>query len=187
MTSFGSLDAFHETFIKTATAPFGPAFVWLVQQHNPTPTSAFGQGSGNRDQLHFRILVTYLAGSPYPGAHYRQQSTDMNTQNLRQAAHDNLTAADHMRQTTVQNGVGGFGAYAQYGSEGVDKQTMDRYGGADIVPVLCVNTWEHVWMWDWGVQGKGEFLTKWFDRIDWEIVWGRCDQSGSRFRTGYKY
>lgn len=70
----------------------------------------------------------------------------------------------------------------------MDKQVMDRYGGADIVPVLCVNTWEHVWQWDWGVGGKDAFLRKWFDRIDWEIVWGRCDQSGSRYlRSGYRY
>ncbi|UKZ77477.1 hypothetical protein TrVFT333_005198 [Trichoderma virens FT-333] len=61
--SFSSIESLRLEFIVTASAMFGPGFVWLVKA-----------GPGD-----YRLLPTYLAGSPYPGAHWRMQSTDMNT------------------------------------------------------------------------------------------------------------
>ena len=43
-------------------------------------------------------------------------------------------------------------------------------GGADLEPLLCVNTWEHVWLMDYGVGGKRKYLERWWDRIDWDVV-----------------
>jgi len=186
-TSFGSLATFRKTFLTHAAATFGPAFVWLVQTHNPSPNhpsvsgagrlgSEFGGAAGRERQLHFRIVTTYLAGSPYPGAHWRGQGSDMNTQNL-----NGRTAEEYQRQTVVQNGFGGPGAQGGLARE------AEKFGGADIVPVMCVNTWEHVWMWDWGVQGKMPYLSKWWDRVDWSVVWGRCDVGGNQGRSGGGY
>lgn len=44
-------------------------------------------------------------------------------------------------------------------------------GGLDVVPILCVSTWEHVWLPDWGVGGKGNFLEAWWNRINWNVVY----------------
>ncbi|KAF2134076.1 Fe superoxide dismutase-like protein [Dothidotthia symphoricarpi CBS 119687] len=98
-----------------------------------------------------RIMPTYLAGSPLSGAHYRRQSHDLNTHN-----------PDSYQQL---NNVGSFGSAA--------KQNMGPkkpLGGIDVVPLMCVNTWEHVWLHDYGIRGKRQYLEAWWDRIDWDLV-----------------
>lgn len=98
-----------------------------------------------------RILPTYLAGSPLSGAHYRRQSHDLNTHNA-----DSYQAL---------NKVGTFGAAA-----GQDLRPKAPLGGVDVVPLMCVNTWEHVWLQDYGIRGKRQYLEKWWDKIDWSMV-----------------
>ena len=67
------------------------------------------------------------------------------------------------RQQEVSNRAGFAGPYS-----GRDKVVAP--GGLEVVPLLCVNTWEHVWLRDHGVGGKREFLERWWDRINWEEV-----------------
>lgn len=98
-----------------------------------------------------RILPTYLAGSPLSGAHYRRQSHDLNTHN-----------PDSYQQL---NKVGAFGSAAKQNTG--PKKPL---GGVDVVPLMCVNTWEHVWLHDYGIRGKRQFLEAWWDSIDWDLV-----------------
>ena len=100
------------------------------------------------------ILTTYLAGSPLPGAHYRRQELDHNTQ-LR---------------------AGSFGG-------SVLSPKKIAYGGADVDILLGVNTWQHVWLMDWGVGGKKEFLKGWWSAIDWDVVEANLD--GRASKDGY--
>lgn len=113
-----------------------------------------------------RILPTYLAGSPLSAAHYRRQSHDLNTHNA-----DSYQAL---------NSVGTFGSAAKQ-KEGPKKPL----GGVDVVPLLCVNTWEHVWLHDYGVKGKRDYLEKWWSKIDWTLVRQNATiaprQSGRKF------
>ena len=89
----------------------------------------------------FAILTTYLAGSPLPGAHYRKQELDTNTA-LRAGSHGPLS------------GTG----------------PKIAPGGANIDVVLGVNTWQHVWLRDYGFAGKKDFLERWWDSVDWKVV-----------------
>jgi Fe-Mn family superoxide dismutase len=146
MASFGSIETLRQEFIVTANAMFGPGFVWLVKEQ----------------PAKYSILCTYLAGSPYPGAHYRRQATDMNTvdSNIPEAV------ARAARQSPV-NTVGSHGQLSQ--------RHQIAPGGTDLIPVLCLNTWEHVYLRDYelGVFGKGgkrEFVERWWDCIDWNVV-----------------
>jgi Fe-Mn family superoxide dismutase len=133
--SFSSVETLRQEFIATASAMFGPGFVWLVKLH----------GRDAPGQIHpFRLLTTYLAGSPYPGAHWRRQAVDRNT-----AAPGPITPAD--------------------------SSSARAPGGVDVVPVLCLNTWEHVWLRDYGLGvgghgGKRQFVEEWWKSIDWEGV-----------------
>ena len=43
-------------------------------------------------------------------------------------------------------------------------------GGVDLDVLMCVSTWEHTWLRDWGVAGKREFLEAWWECIDWGVV-----------------
>ncbi|KAJ4344601.1 uncharacterized protein N0V89_012345 [Didymosphaeria variabile] len=150
--SFTSLESLQETFILSADSMFGPGFTWLVQTNDG-----------------LKILNTYIAGSPLPGAHYRKQSADLNTE-------------------SPQSYAGAFGP----NSRNKDVKKQKALGGVDVTPLLCVNTWEHVWLHDYGVAGKMDFLQKWWNKIDWaqveQYVSKEKDQSrsaGQGFRQFY--
>lgn len=131
--TFGSIETLKKTMLGTADTMFGPGFVWLVATR-----------AGNDRHSTWRILNTYLAGTPYAEAGYRQQSKDMN----------------------VQNTVGSFGGASLAGR----RDASIPPGAALVEPVLCVNTWEHVYLRDYGVEGKQQYLEKWWDAINWGAV-----------------
>ncbi|KAL3477964.1 manganese and iron superoxide dismutase [Aspergillus californicus] len=119
-----------------------------------TANAMFGPGfvwlgrSLVRDGM-IHIFCTYNAGSPYPAAHSRRQPADM---------------ATHSLATTLGNTYAG-----SIGSHSENHKNLAP-GAMDIHPFLCVNTWEHVWMMDYGIAGKAEYLERWWDRINWELV-----------------
>jgi len=136
---------------------FGPGFVWLVRTE-----------SGN-----MRILATYIAGSPYARAHFRMQPVDMATQNA--SAIGAIQGTQWAQQQEVSNKVGSFSRHS-------GNLKVVAPGGLEVIPILCVNTWEHVWLRNWGVGGKKGFLEAWWDKIAWEVVYdgsGRKHQASS--------
>ncbi|PKY02504.1 manganese and iron superoxide dismutase [Aspergillus campestris IBT 28561] len=98
------------------------------------------------------IFCTYNAGSPYPAAHSRRQPVDMST---------------HSPDAPLGNQYAG--AMGAHSANATNQKTMAP-GAIDVQPILCVNTWEHVWMMDYGIAGKAEYLERWWDRINWEAV-----------------
>jgi superoxide dismutase, Fe-Mn family len=143
--SFGSIETLKQEFIVTASSMFGPGFVWLVK---------------SRDRK-YSLLCTYLAGSPYPGAHYRRQPVDMNI--------EDKTVAEAIRRTNSWEPVN------TVGSHGAQSQKKMAPGGIDLSPILCINMWEHVYLPDYGVGaggagGKRAFAESWWHVIDWEVV-----------------
>jgi len=135
--TYGSIDTLRQTMLATADAMFGPGFVWLVSTRSDAGARSFT----------WKILTTYLAGTPYAEAGYRQQDKDMN----------------------VQNTVSSFGPASRFGK----MESAMPPGAARVEPVLCVNTWEHVYLSDFGVGGKTEYLEKWWDSVNWGTVDGR--------------
>lgn len=130
-----SVESLKLDFLATASAMFGPGFVWLVK---------------NREKEGLlQILCTYNAGSPYPSAYARRQPVDMNTQSP-----DTPLANQH---------AGSMGLHSH-------NSTTLAPGGLHVDPILCVNTWEHVWMMDYGIAGKDEYLERWWNRINWDHV-----------------
>ena len=152
--SFSSVENLKREFIVTASSMFGPGFVWLVR---------------TRDYK-YSLLTTYLAGSPYPGAHYRRQSVDLNTE------HDApMGGNDSLRKRFAEpaNRVGAFGPHSQ---------ARIAPGGIDLIPVLCLNMWEHAYLPDYGVGafgagGKKAYAESWWHVIDWNVVAYRAEIS----------
>lgn len=142
--SFSSIDTLKREFVNTACAMFGPGFVWLVVDR-----------PGN-----YSLVSTYLAGSPYPKAHFRRQNVDMNT--------EDKSIPEAVRNANRLQPVNGVGAH---GPQSGNKLQLPP-GAADITPVLCLNTWEHVYLRDYGVANKRLYVEKWWDVIDWEVVAG---------------
>ncbi len=156
--SFSSIETLRKEFIATANAMFGPGFVWLVKTK---------EGK-------FAILSTYIAGSPYPGAHWRRQSLDLNTQS---SMPDAKNTSDHFRQQAIANMpiANTVGMHGQFSNN-----QKVAPGGVDVTPILCVNTWQHVYMPDWGVLQKKDFLEAWWARINWNVV---ADAAGEKFAS----
>ncbi|KAI0460223.1 Manganese/iron superoxide dismutase [Xylaria acuta] len=107
----------------------------------------------NANTQDLRILTTYLAGSPYTAAHWRRQSVDWNTSSA-----DRGTVSEYFDRTQAGAGNGG------------GRFNPQAPGGTDVIPLLCLNTWEHVWLTDYGIAGKGEYAQQWWETIDWEKV-----------------
>ncbi|CAH0049806.1 unnamed protein product [Clonostachys solani] len=150
--SFSSMETLRREFVITASSMFGPGFIWLVR-------------AGPAD---YRILPTYLAGSPYPGAHWRAQATDMNTTGNEGSARSFFY--DHL--TGQRKRVGDLPP-----------------GGIELQPLLCLNTWEHSWLLDWGVGkggagGKVAFAEAWWELVDWELVAKKSGVLRPDFKSG---
>ncbi|KAJ5156399.1 hypothetical protein N7492_009202 [Penicillium capsulatum] len=120
-----------------------------------TASSMFGPGfvwlakNLEREGM-LQVFCTYNAGSPYPAAHARRQPVDM---------------ATHSPDTPLGNQfAGAMGAHARNAKNLAP-------GAIDVQPILCVNTWEHAWMMDYGIAGKDEYLERWWNRINWDVVY----------------
>lgn len=142
---FSSIETLRREFLVTAMAMFGPGFVWLVQ---------------NAQTQDLRILTTYLAGTPYTAGHWRRQGVDMNTQGINSP--DTVKAFMERTKTGAGADTGG-------------KFTQAAPGGIDVIPLLVLNTWEHVWLRDYGIGagglgGKRQFVEDWWRCIDWNKV-----------------
>ncbi|KAI0176721.1 putative 37S ribosomal protein [Pestalotiopsis sp. NC0098] len=149
--SFSSMDTLRLEMSAIANAMFGPGFVWLVKV---------------RKQDSYRILTTYLAGSPYSDAHWRRQPIDANTIEGPSSSENSGTAAELL-------GRSGLGAGASNGSQWAKNLAP---GGIDVHPLLCLSTWEHMWLRDYGVGvggfgGKRQFIDNWWHCINWEKVY----------------
>lgn len=145
---FSSIETLRREFYATAMGMFGPGFVWLVKN---------GRSSD------MRILVTYLAGTPYTAGHWRRQGVDMNTHGL--SSPDTVQA--WLDRTKAGAGADTGGRFLQ--------QSQTAPGGTDVIPLLCLNTWEHVWLRDYGigaggVGGKRQYIMNWWNTIDWAMI-----------------
>ncbi|KAI1390234.1 manganese and iron superoxide dismutase [Hypoxylon trugodes] len=158
---FSSIETLRREVLATAMGMFGPGFVWLVK---------------NAQTTNFRILTTYLAGTPYTAGHWRRQGVDMNTEGIGQPS----TVNGWLERTKT-------GAGADIGSRFVS-QNQTGPGGIDVIPLLCLNTWEHVWLRDYGigaggVGGKRQFVEDWWKVIDWHKVEDLANLERRTFKT----
>lgn len=149
-SSFSSMETLRLEMTTIANSMFGPGFVWLVKI---------------RKLNEFRILTTYLAGSPYPDAHWRRQPIDNNTTEGPASAEKTGFASEFFQRSAL-------GAGADNGSQWAKNLAP---GGIDVTPVLCLNTWEHVWLRDYGIGaggygGKRVYVENWWRCINWERV-----------------
>lgn len=146
---YGSIETLRREMIVTADAMFGPGFVWLVKV-------------GRSAQ--FRVLPTYLAGTPFVAAHWRRQGLDMNSRGLMPTPAG--YSADGAARGYLERAQVGAGA-AEFGRFDRDAATP---GGTEVIPLLCLSTWQHVYLRDWGVANKRQFMEAWWDCIDWRKV-----------------
>ena len=149
--SFSSVASLRTTFLATADAMFGPGFVWLIKTSDAHSDSKLS------------ILSTYIAGSPYPGAHFRAQHRDLNTYTTNTLPNQSGIEYANSRETQK---AGSMGRYAR-------GQPELPPGSIDLEVLLGVSTWQHSYLRDWGTGGKRRFLEEWWETIDWEAAYKR--------------
>ena len=124
-----------------ALSMFGSGYVWLTKETSSSHN--------------MRILCTYNAGSPFPAAHARRQSSDSATS----APGNSLSSA----LARPQNFAGSFGEYSANKAE-------TYQGSLQALPILCLKVWEHQYLPDYGIIGKEEYVRQWWNQIDWDEV-----------------
>ncbi|KHJ31750.1 putative fe superoxide dismutase [Erysiphe necator] len=150
--SFGSIETLKSEMLFTASAMFGPGFVWLVKDF----------------ENNYFVLATYLAGSPYPQANFRQQPADLKNISPEKAPEVMSDALRNKYTGQAMNSVGRFGK--------LSKGPRIPCGGPEtLVPILCVNVWQHVFLPDYGIRpsingGKPRYLENWWKKINWKVV-----------------
>lgn len=149
---FGTTETLRREMIATADAMFGPGFVWLVKL------------ARSRD---YRVLPTYLAGTPFVAAHWRRQGLDLNTRGLEPAPGADGYSVDEAARQFLERGQVGAGAGPDVGRFDRDAPTP---GGTEVIPLLCLSTWQHVYLRDWGVANKRAYMEAWWDCVDWRKV-----------------
>ncbi|KAF3929010.1 hypothetical protein ABW20_dc0100269 [Dactylellina cionopaga] len=159
--SFGHIEILKETMLATALACFSNAFVWLVIENTTRK---------------LRILTTYNAGTPYGLAHRRQAvDTNTTTRPAPVGATDGSTIA-----AAIQNS-NEFESPADAYTEMLAKLPEELAAAgrkSTFSPLLCVNVWEHAWVADYSFDKKEEYLNKWWDAVDWGVVWARLEPLG---------
>ena len=165
-SAFSSIESLRTTFISTADTMFGPGFVWLVHQN------VSRQSPSDRS---LAILNTYIAGSPYAGAHWRRQPEDLNVQDNKIKPGESMSVLLQRNPETQR-----FGLNNSFVNSANSNKSAAVPGAADIEPILCVNTWPHVYLEQFGVAGKRRFLETWWDHIDWIQVAQKVRQPRNR-------
>ena len=145
--SFGSVEELQEDMLNHAMAMFGNGFVWLIR---------YPLNSVSNMQSGYRILCTYNAGSPYSDAYRMRQDADRSTDPMRYVA-DNQRYATGRTQYMAGAGRSGF----------------DGANQLKGTPILCLNNFHHMWLFDYGITGKSTYLQAWWQRINWDKVASR--------------
>ncbi|KAI9894391.1 MAG: hypothetical protein M1814_003147 [Vezdaea aestivalis] len=162
---FSSIESLKIEFLATGRAMFGPGFIWIVK---------LAAGSKVAESR-FRILATYLAGSPYPGAHQRRQGVDMNTQGIAyqsRSPKSEQEASEMIQQARPANSVGVMGPHSFLARQ-AETQSPDL--ATTLYPVVCINVWEHAWLPQHGFEGKEAYLEACWNHINWEEVQHRAE------------
>ena len=165
--TFHSMESLRTEMLEHADAMFGNGFVWLMKQNISQP------GIGSHTNL--RILCTYNAGSPYADAWRMKQDRESSTAL-------NLDGQRRAEMTRPQNRVGVMGPYSQQARDGYQLPNT-----LDATPLLCLNTWQHMWIPDYGITGKRAYLAGWWERVDWDVVYQRYNQAGRVGGNGHGY
>ncbi|KAK6614476.1 superoxide dismutase [Botrytis cinerea] len=166
--------AFNNNFFFNCLQPNPASEPVMSEKLRAAIESSFSSVDGSKrnssSQLVKCLDLDSCAGSPFPGAHHRRQPKDMNT--------ESESVTDYYRQKLAAPPVNTVGAHGHLSKE------RKPPGGIEATPILCVNTWEHVWIADYGmgtddVGGKKVYVENWWNVIDWNVVADLAALSGN--------
>lgn len=151
-SSFGSILELKTLLLESAHAINGDGFTWLVAVIKP-PLAHGLHSTVEYDSL--AVLNTYNAGAPENNDRARQ-----------------LTAFEEEgKEKRLSQNI-----YASL----EDAQSHVSSVGREYLPLLCIDSSAKVWLHDYGVFGKKQYLEQVWRSIDWETVQQRLPAKGSQ-------
>ncbi|CAG8506179.1 7618_t:CDS:2 [Diversispora eburnea] len=142
---FGKIDEFKKHFKYMALGLFGSGWTWLV-------LTEFNI---------LRVINTYNAGTPLDIT--RLQAHDPNNYP------DNLPNSPfHFTPTSP------FAPTLNESPKPLSppkiKLAMESPNKLRLTPLLALNVWEHAYIKDYGLQGKVDYIDKFWDVVDWNVM-----------------
>ncbi|PWN41344.1 manganese and iron superoxide dismutase [Ceraceosorus guamensis] len=171
---YDSLPAFKDAFSATADGMSGSGYVWLV-----------------RDAYrNLGIVPTYGAGTVMVqnriqrGAHVEGSTPPSVPQGEEQPAGPSSNLDSRIGATSVDSGASGSSSStssalsnSRLGSYGTNSSwyaaggtTRVQRTGEELYPLFCISIHEHTWLPDYGMEGKDEYLARFWEVLDWERV-----------------
>jgi Fe-Mn family superoxide dismutase len=147
-SSFGSLLELKTLLIESSYAINGDGFTWLVAVQ--PESTLLGKNNASFESL--AVLNTYNAGHPENSDRFGQL-TNISKENKVQEMTKRILP-------TVE-----------------DAQRESSNIGRTYYPLLCVDVSPKVWLHDYGVYGKRQYLEQYWRSIDWETVLKRLPEA----------
>lgn len=153
MQSFGSLVELKTLLLESAYAINGDGFTWLVAVVKTKNSAAAAAAEPTYESL--AVLNTYNAGIP--------ENKDRSCQLIR-------FATENEPRQMVKN----------IHQSIADAQKNESNFSAEYIPLLCIDASPKVWLHDYGVFGKRQYLEQAWRSIDWDVVLQRLPLTGNR-------
>ncbi|CCH45431.1 37S ribosomal protein MRP1, mitochondrial [Wickerhamomyces ciferrii] len=160
-SSFGSMLEFKTLLLNSASAINGDGFTWVVAKKTKS-----NDQKDEYDDLF--IMNTYNAGTPNNSIKFGQ-ITEL-TKKLQELKNE------HDIHTTTSSILSLQEARESSG-----------YGDFELKPILALDVSPKVWLYDYGVFGKNQYLEQVWNAIDWDIVQRRLPTRSSRISDALNY
>ncbi|KAI9226203.1 MAG: Manganese/iron superoxide dismutase [Piptocephalis tieghemiana] len=157
--SFGSFEQLKEQFTNEALGIFGSGWVWLIQ----SPSSQY-----------VYIVSTFNGDTPLAKA-----NTNM-IASLNQMADSQEQVEGKKEEDGNQMGLSPLSISKTIGQFNQDSRVASQAGKESNGPariLLCMPVWEHAYFRDFGVLGREEYARRFWDRVNWDRVYLRQNQS----------
>lgn len=173
--SFESLVQFRTLLLNSNLAINGDGYTWLVARvFKPKIQMMRSQMTSEIKFDELFVFNTYNSGSPLimnKSGILNKLEEDYENRELEQQAGNKKNTESTSTQSTGKSTHSTSSYYNEMAS--LDEVKRMAFDDTDYVPLLAIDASPKMWLTDYGVFGKREYLNRIWDSIDWNIVESR--------------
>lgn len=175
-TSFGSMVQFRTLLLNSNLSISGDGFTWLVARiYKPKIQSMSTQVTGEIKFDELFVFNTYNAGSPFT----MNKSNIMNNLEKEYKRLENeRNSKEDESVTPSKSNTNNNNTPSSYYNEilSYDEVKNIAINDTTYVPLFAIDASPKMWLHDYGVFGKKEYLNRIWNSIDWNVVENRLPQ-----------
>lgn len=163
-SSFGSLVQFRTLLLNSNLSISGDGFTWLVARiYKPKIQTMRSQVTGEVKFDELFVFNTYNAGSPFTmNKSNIMNNLDKEYKRLEKERNSKDGETEKVQSNTPSSYYNEILSYEELKDSAINDTTY--------VPLLAVDASPKMWLHDYGVFGKKEYLNRIWDSIDWNVV-----------------